>query len=399
MWRVVQFFLGSCVVRITGASPEWALGRMAQARILTREAEPVDEFTIQARILRRDLARAAEAAAQAMCELRLERAEGFGVFAAGLRRRWLFPVCMALVLAAGYFVPKFVFFYRVSGNERVPAERILRELEELGVGFGTYGPKIKPQALKNRMLLRIPELQWLTVTQNGMCAEVVVRERPETEPVADRRTPRDIVASRAGVITETLCFEGNCLVAPGQAVEEGQLLVSAYTDLEFKTQVSAASAEIYAQTLRRTETVLPDNVVGKGEETGRRRSVSLLVGKKRIFLWGSSGNSGETCDKITKRKLFTLPGGYSLPIGLEIVTRIAYDTYETALEPEAAQEALEQLAVQRIRSDLIAGTVEQVSYRMAREDGLLRLETAAECEEMIARPQAVRILPAAQDAP
>ena len=32
MWRVVQFFLGSCVVRITGASPEWALGRMTQAR-------------------------------------------------------------------------------------------------------------------------------------------------------------------------------------------------------------------------------------------------------------------------------------------------------------------------------------------------------------------------------
>ncbi len=93
------------------------------------------------------------------------------------------------------------------------------------------------------MLRRIPELQWLTVTQNGMCAEVVVRERPEREPVLDRKTPQNVVASRAGVITEVLCFDGNCLVSPGQAVESGQLLVSAYTDLEFKTQVSAARAE------------------------------------------------------------------------------------------------------------------------------------------------------------
>lgn len=37
------------------------------------------------------------------------------------------------------------------------------------------------------------------------------------------------------------------------------------------------------------------------------------------------------------------------------------------------------------REDLIAGTAEQLSYRFTREDGCFRLETRAECEEMIAR--------------
>ena len=78
-------------------------------------------------------------------------------------------------------------------------------------------------------------------------------------------------------------------------------------------------------------------------------------------------------------------GGYFLPVGLEIVTIFSYDTYETEADADAVRESLEQLAARRIREDLIAGTAEQLSYRFTREDGCFRLETRAECEEMIAR--------------
>ena len=398
MWKILLFFLGSCRIRITGGSPAWALERLAAARIPARDVQLADEFCIEASIPKRDAVRAEPLCAQAMCAMEVLEVRGFSAVFGGLRRRWIFAVLLAVIAAAGYFVPKFVFFYRVSGNERVPAERILRELQDLGVGFGTYGPSIRPQELKNQMLLRIPELQWLTVTQNGMCAEVVVRERPEAEPVLDRKTPQNVVASRAGVVTQVLCYEGNCLVTPGQAVEAGQLLVSAYTDLEFKTQVSAANAEVYAKTIRRTETVIPDKALQKTDFAAPRRQISLLLGKKRVKLWGNSGNSGMNCDKITRREFFTLPGGYFLPVGLEIVTVFAYDTCDTDADPAAAREALEQLAAARIRSDLIAGTAESLSYRMTRQGGLLRLETRAECEEMIARREGLRILPAAQAA-
>ncbi len=397
MWNIMRYFLGTCRVRISGGDPEYALRRLAAARILMQEIRPAGALCIEARLLRRDAARAERICAQAMCTMEILETAGLGRTFRGLRRRWAFVLLLVLAALAGYFVPKFVFFYTVSGNERVPSARILRELAELGVGFGTYGPSIKPQELKNRMLLRIPELQWLTVTQNGMCAEVVVRERPEAEPVLDRRTPQNVVASRDGVVTEVLCYDGNCLVAPGQTVQAGQLLVSAYTDLEFKTQVTAARAEVYAQTLRRTETVLPDTALHR---TGRRqsgRSVSLLLGKNRFSCGKSSGKMGADCDKITERRFFTLPGGYQLPIGLEITTFFAYDTQEAALDVPAAQEALEAFASDRIRAELIAGTAETLRYALTQADGLLRLETRAECVEMIARPEPVRILPAAQE--
>ena len=151
MWKAVRFFLGSCRVRISGASPEMALERLSRERILVQEICRVDDFCVEVRILRRDAARAAVSCARAMCAMDVLETAGFGQVFRGLRSRWIFAALLAVCIAAGYVIPKFVFFYRVSGNDRVPAERILRELQELGVGFGTYGPRIKPQELKNRI--------------------------------------------------------------------------------------------------------------------------------------------------------------------------------------------------------------------------------------------------------
>lgn len=110
-----------------------------------------------------------------MCELAVVREMGFGKTFGGLWRRRLFVLGLLLCAAGAFVIPKFVFFYDVVGNETVPGAEILRALHSLGVGFGTYGPDIQPQALKNKMLLLVPELQWFTVQQSGMCAHVVVR--------------------------------------------------------------------------------------------------------------------------------------------------------------------------------------------------------------------------------
>ena len=223
MWRVIWFFLGVSRLSITGASPEWCMQRLAKARIAFHFCAKPDDFTAEVWILRRDEARAAQLVRMGGCDCAVIERGGFSTVFGGLRKRPALLILLAAAIAAGIVVPKYVFFYEVEGNEAVPSAQILRELRELGVGFGTYGPSIKPQELKNQMLLRIPKLQWLTVQQSGMCARVVVRERPDKAPVLDRKVPTDVIASRAGVLTRVEAVAGNCLCAPGQAVAGGDL--------------------------------------------------------------------------------------------------------------------------------------------------------------------------------
>ena len=281
-------------------------------------------------------------------------------------------------------MPKFVFFYEVEGNEAVPSAQILRELQELGVGFGTYGPSIKPQELKNQMLLRIPKLQWLTVQQSGMCARVVVRERPDKEPVLDRKAPTDVIAARAGVLTRVEAVAGNCLCVPGQAVAIGELLVSAYTDFGFKTQVTAAQAEIYAETVRQAVCIVPETEQVKERRAAPRYAVSLLVGRRRISLFCAAVPE-RSYEKETKTQYFTLPGGFSLPLGIAITRICEYDTREEKLRAQDAEDRLLELVQADALRDMIAGTITGCSVRTERSGGCIRLHASLRCEEMIAR--------------
>ncbi len=384
MWRIVWFFMGFCRARIKGASPQWALSRLSDARIAFQNPKKVDDFTIELLLPAKDITRAQAACMRAMCELEENERYGFRCVFGGLLRRPVLLVLLILAVSAAVIVPKFVFFYTVTGNERVPEELILRTLDELGVGVGTYGPSIKPQAVKNKILCRIPELKWITIQQNGMRATVVVREREPSELVYERKAPRNVVATRAGTLTRVSVLAGNCLCKPGQSVVQGQLLVSAYTDLGYKTQVSSALAEIYAKTWRKSRTVTPASVLEKQYTEESHRQVSLRLGRKRITLIGGGVNTA-ACDKKTVFCQFTLPGGISLPLGIEITEISDYDTVEKEADEMQAYALLRAVAVRQETQDMVAGEILDESLVYACSGGVYLQYAQFSCEEMIAR--------------
>ena len=392
MWRAVWFIQGYVRAVIRGASPEWALERLAQVRAAFLEPRRTDDFTIELLLLKKDVPKAEQAIQKAMCELELLREFGLKKTAGGLLRRKLFVLLLLLSIAGAIVLPKFVFFYEVVGNETVPQAQILRSLKSLGVGFGTYGPSIRPQELKNKMLLLIPKLQWLTVQQSGMRARVVVRERPEKIPVEERRAPMDVIAAKDGVITSVSALEGNCLCAPGQAVRQGQVLISAYTDLAFTTRVSAAQGEIYAETMAQKRVVCPDTALRKMPNGKKHRSYFLLVGEKRWNIFANGGNMTGSCDKITKTSHLTLPGGLSLPLGLETVTLLGYDLAPEHLDEAQAEAQMQSQLASGVQQDMIAGKILDEKTNLTRHDGIYELTASVRCEEMIARTVRVSIL-------
>lgn len=392
MWQLIWFLQGYVQAELRGASPEWALERLSNARVAFLRVQRIDDFTIALLILRKDVLKAEAAAQKAMCELAVVREMGFGKTFGGLWRRRLFALGLVLCAAGAFVIPKFVFFYDVVGNEMVPDAEILRALHSLGVGFGTYGPDIQPQALKNKMLLLVPELQWFTVQQSGMCAHVVVRERPEKLAVEERRAPMNVVAAKDGVLTSVSSLEGNCLCAPGQAVTEGQVLISAYTDLEFTTRVSAALGEIYAETLTHKQVVCPDTALFKQSNGKTARRISLLVGEKRWNIFANGGNPEGKCDKITKTHMLTLPGGFEIPVGLEITELSGYDLVKKPLPEETAQALLIEQLERGVRQDMIAGEILDEALDLTRQNDRYELHASVRCEEMIARMVRASIL-------
>lgn len=385
MTEFVQKLLGSCRLEITAAAPEMVLNRLTREELPFWGLQRKDPFIVEITVRRQDLEEAQKLVACAMGEARILKETGLPVLLRSLQHRKAFAVAVTLILVSAYVMTLFVWCLRVEGNETVPEQKILRELADLGVGFGTWGGYITPQKLKNQMLGRIPELEWLTVNKDGGLATVVVRERLETPEVIDRRVVTNLVASRDCLITEMEVLSGGAACQPGDVVRQGELLISGYQDLEFCTQVTRALGEVYGRTWREQDAVTPAETLWKTDSGRTQRRFALLIGKKRINLYGDSGISGDSCDKMIVYHTLTLPGGYSFPL-----TLVEERTTERTLEPgtlllaEAAQ-MLQDGTKQSVMDDMIAGEILDDDLSIRREGSLYRLTGTYECHEMVAR--------------
>ena len=115
-----------------------------------------------------------------------------------------------------------IFFFSVSGNETVPAERILWVLEEYGIKFGVPADAVDLNAVKNQVLAQLPELGWITINTEGASAEVVVRERAEKPAISRASGPANVTAKKSGLITEVEVTGGSPAGSEGQYRGKGR---------------------------------------------------------------------------------------------------------------------------------------------------------------------------------
>lgn len=379
-WRIRGYYL----VELTGASPQWALNELTKNEVPFREVCWNDSFTVSVCVPENSLQLAQKCTTRAMCELSILDHVGARIALRSALHRPVLLVMIALTIMAAYLLPRYVFFYQVVGNDTVPDELILRTMDELGVGFGTLGTKIKPQWVKDRVLNKLPDLEWLTVTQNGCRAQVVVRERKHLPETLSRKGYANVVATQSGLITNLSVLAGQPMIKVGDTVVQGDILVSGLVDLERTFLLQRAQAEIYARTWRKTETITPMICYTK-QYTGEKQTVVWLeIGDQRIKIFGNSGISVGSCDKMVKRKDLVLPGGLKLPVTWVEESYISYIPVEMQLSETILSDMLQENVRQHTIQNMVAGQILNESWQSVCDDTCLRLTGILECHEMIA---------------
>lgn len=249
-----------------------------------------------------------------------------------LKRRPFLVLWFLGVFFLTLWLPTRVFFVRVEGNESVSTGQIIDAGKRCGIYFGVSRRQIRSEKVKNELLEALPQLQWTGVNTYGCVAVITVRERTEVQKEQNTYPVSNIVASVDAVVREVTVLKGNALCAPGQTVKKGEILVAGSFDNGFCLQSGAAAGEVFGETERPIEGILPSKYVFRQTKTESIQKYSLIIGKKRINFSKGSGISGTSCAKIYEEKYLTLPGGFQLPIALCVEQWYDYDTYSTTLE-------------------------------------------------------------------
>lgn len=385
MNRILAYVFGTVQAELISADPAAALTYYGAQGLRLREPELTAPLTLTMTMDNRTWRRLEQLAQSRGDRCRCLSRRGLAVSLAQGKRRLPFWIALAFLFLAVLYAPNRVWFVEVEGNGSLPDRQILAAAEECGVKFWAKAGEIRSEQVKNKILNLVPELQWAGVNFSGGVAIVSVRERLPEEAVRDRSTVTNVVAARDGVIVSMSVLGGQSVCRVGQAVRAGELLVTGCVDQTTHTQYTHADAEIYALTQRTIQAVYPQTAVQKVYTGQVIRRYSLIVGRKRINLSGNSGISDATCDKMTETKTLSLPGGYSLPVKLEIETLRPYRTVEVQVSQTLAEDALCSYARQAALSEMIAGEILGQTPALREESGLYWMDMTYACREMIAR--------------
>lgn len=385
MNRIISFLFGSCDITVSGAAPERCINALAEEKIAFWKIRFIDEMHYSFSVLSRDRKKVDEVAVKNFCTVEQCCQTGVPLLLKKLLSRPVLLVSMLLALVLSFFLQSFVWVIEVEGNETVPTDVIVRELENQDIKFGAWAASINSQATKNRMLNAVPSLSWLAVNRSGGKLTVLVTERESGLSEEETYDTANIVAAKDGVITDYSISEGMKLCSRGDTVKEGQILVSGYEDYGLFIRNVCAEAEIYAKTWYNGTVVTPAVKMQKVYTGNTTKQVSLILGRKRIKLFGNSSISDCTCDKMVVTKRLSLPG-YTFPAAIETVVIREYTLKAVPVMPQEAQEKLREAWKRQTVSSMIAGKIENTAEHFAANHNLYILQAQSTCTEMIAKP-------------
>ena len=378
---------GMIEVTLTCADPALALEELRKMNLRLYRVDLENDLCLRFLITRKDFVRLKAYSEKRGMELAESGRKGIYWRLRLLLSRKILVVSLFLIFATSVLIPTRILFIRVEGNCAVPSARILEAAEKSGVYFGASRRYVRSEKVKNWLLAEIPQLQWVGVNTNGTQAVITVRERPASPEEKVLPAVSSIVAERDGLILSATATSGTLLCAPGQPVQQGQVLISGYTDFGLSISATRAEGEIIAQTKRSLTVKMPLDLLVRAENGTVTKNHSLLIGKKRINFYKGSGISDTSCVKMYSKYVLTLPGGFQLPVAWICEEYQSATLAQGTAKRQSAEKQLRAFAAQYLNKSMIAGSVlERVeTFSVSRKN--YRLAGSYVCREIIGRDQ------------
>lgn len=246
-------------------------------------------------------------------ETKIESENGFPYLVLRYKKRLGIPVGIALYFGTLATLSMYVWSVRIHGAETIDKSEIFPILSELGLESGSLKKNIDIPIVKQLALARIPNAAWIAINFNGSIADVHIKEKSKTPDIVDNTEACNVIASRSGQIRTTETFAGTLAAQPGDAVAEGQILISGNVEDAFGSiNLVHAGGKIFADTKRVFSEKIELSHLTK-VETGKilkKRRFKLLNFEIPLILFA---NPSENC-RVETNKFRPKIGNFTIPL-------------------------------------------------------------------------------------
>ncbi|SFA70348.1 similar to stage IV sporulation protein [Lentibacillus halodurans] len=261
---------GYVTVFVKGIQPELFFQRCSEQDIIVWNVEKKSENVCSGNVKLQDISRVKHIKRGTDYKLSFKNKRGFPFMMKKFTRKKEILVGLLLSILLIFFLSNIIWEIKITGVPKDIEEKISEQLTQYGVHQGTWSFTLdSPSEIQQNLINDIPELLWVGVQQKGTSfllegVEKTIVEEDEVEG------PRNLVATKKGVIENMYVSKGLPQVQVNDYVEPGDVLVSGKIQFTNDEQTDddgeeedeayeliAAEGEVIARTWYETEVTVP----------------------------------------------------------------------------------------------------------------------------------------------
>ncbi|MFD1363018.1 sporulation protein YqfD [Lentibacillus salinarum] len=395
---------GYVTVQVKGSHPELFFQKCSEQDITVWNIKKKSERVCSGNVKLQDIRHLKQIKDRTHYKLAFKDRHGFPFLLRKFTRKKEVLIGLLLSILLVFCLSNIIWEIRITGVPKEIEEKINEQLTDYGIHQGTWTFTLdSPSDIQQNLINDIPELLWVGVQQQGtsFLLEGVEKTVVEEEEVEG---PRNLVATKKGVIEYMYVAKGLPQVQVNDYVEPGDVLVSGNIqfseedkddeedeeDENESNELVAAEGEVTAKTWYETEVTVPLKT-NYEELTGNTEArYHVKIGGVELPVWGFGDPEYPAIHRERQEKDFYL-FKWKLPFSL-VETTLSEKNY---IETERSKEEAADIGIRQARKELqlkLGPEAEIISENILQEtvdNGKVKLILYMSVEEDIVKHEAI----------
>lgn len=318
--RLWNYLKGYVIIKIKGEYGERLINQATMHGIYLWDIKRINKYILIAKVNVQDFVNLRSFVRNSRCHVTIVERVGLFFYLNQLKKRKSLIVGAVLFILSIYFLSSIIWNVEIKTSDNNLKSKIEKDFNDWGIKRGTFKHKLDKKTCINKILDKYKEIAWAEIQIKGskLVVEIVKRQLP---PQLEENVPCDIIASKDGVIEEIIPLKGEALVAPGDVVSKGDVLISGRIVIDSNEQKDLQTADnsdrkeeylvnakglIKARVCYKNKVKVP--LVKKEKKyTGDIKKVYVLQIGNIVFNINSKDIPFEIFDEQVEKQFFILP--------------------------------------------------------------------------------------------
>ncbi|MBU3110470.1 sporulation protein YqfD [Clostridium lacusfryxellense] len=294
---------GIITMEIQSLIPERFINLLWKNGIVAKNIKKINITTVVLEVSLSDYGEISKVAKRTNTRVKIIGRSGMSFFLMKLKGRSSLILGVVLFVGIIYYLSTFVWNIEINTENYISPYELRNQIKTFGIKPGLRKKNIDVYELENKIMRSNDEIMWIKARIDGVKLKIDIIERQSPPVIVSNQTPCNLVATKDGIVSRIFTTEGTAIVAAGDAVQKGDILVKGEQGKEEGLYPVHAKGEVIVKTFYEEKKEVLINNISKVKTGNSLSNLYIKIANKKIYL-KNSVNPYSNYDKIENNNNF-----------------------------------------------------------------------------------------------